>query len=218
MKNRLKALRQLRQWSQSDLARELGVSRQAINGFESGKFDPSLDMAFRLSHLFDVAIQDIFTHTENRPMQTLLQRFTNFIGFDFGFERFTEPAIAAVKFAHNCAGKSDVGPEHLLAGLLADPHTIAAQLLQASGATLPTDIAAQDFESRSAPRFNAESKFVMEMALQIVRLQGQKSIGTEHLLWGLVRLSETGNSTVQKQFQESGIDRITLNQRLTEAV
>jgi putative transcriptional regulator len=217
MKNRLKALRQLRQWSQSDLARELGVSRQAINGFESGKFDPSLDMAFRLSHLFDVAIQDIFTHTENRPMQTLLQRFTNFIGFEFGFERFTEPAIDAVKFAHNCAGKSDVGPEHLLAGLLAAPNTIAAQLLQASGATLPTDITAQDFESRSAPRFNAESKFVMEMALQIVRLQGHKSIGTEHLLWGLVRLSETGNSTVRKLFQESGIDLIALNQRLTEA-
>jgi putative transcriptional regulator len=57
----------------------------------------------------------------------------------------------------------------------------------------------------------------MEMALQIVRLQGQKSIGTEHLLWGLVRLSETGNSTVRKLFQESGIDLIALNQRLTEA-
>jgi putative transcriptional regulator len=218
MKNRLKALRQLRQWSQSDLARELGVSRQAINGFESGKFDPSLDMAFRLSHLFDVAIQDIFTHTENRPMQTLLQRFTNFIGFDFGFERFTEPAIAAVKFAHNCAGKSDVGPEHLLTGLLADPNTIAAQLLQASGATLPTDIAAQDFESRSAPRFNAESKFVMEMALQIVRLQGQKSIGTEHLLWGLTRLSETGNSTATEAFQQSGINLTMLNQQLITAI
>jgi Clp amino terminal domain, pathogenicity island component len=89
--------------------------------------------------------------------------------------------------AHNRAGKSDVGPEHLLAGLLADPHTIAAQRLQTSGATLSTDIAAQDFESRSAPRFNTESTFVME-------------------------------TTVQKQFQESGIDLITLNQQLTEAV
>ncbi len=218
MKNRLKDLRQLRQWSQSDLARELGVSRQAINGFESGKFDPSLDMAFRLSHLFDVAIQDIFTHTENRPMQTLLQRFTNFLGFDSGFERFAEPAIAAVMFAHNHAGKADVGPEHLLAGLLADPTTTAAQLLQASGATLPSDIAAQDFTSRSAPRFNAESKFVMEMALQIVRLQGQKAIGTEHLLWGLTRLSETGASAAKELFQQYGINLTVLNQKLTETI
>ena len=216
MKNRLKELRQLRQWSQSDLARELGVSRQAVNGFESGKFDPSLDMAFRLSHQFDVAIQDIFTHTETQPMQTLLQRFTNFLGFEFGFERFTEPAIDAVKCAHNRAGKSDVGPEHLLAGLLADPNTIAAQLLQASGATLPTHVTAQDFESSSTPRFNAESKFVMEMALQIVRLQGQKSIGPEHLLWGLSRLSETSNSTAKSVFQQSGINITMLNQQLTE--
>jgi putative transcriptional regulator len=218
MKNRLKELRQLRQWSQSDLARELRVSRQAINGFESGKFDPSLDMAFRLSHLFDVAIQDIFTHTENRPMQTLLQRFTNFIGFDFGFERFTEPAISAVKFAHNHAGQSPVQPEHLLAGLFAAPDTTSAQLLRASGMTLTIAAKADDFESRDSPRLSAEGKFVMEMALQIVRLQGKKSIGTEHLLWGLVRLSETGNSTVPQLFKQSGIDLTTLNQRLTEAV
>ena len=45
----MKELRQLHQWSQADLARELGVSRQAVNGFESGKFDPSLDMAFKIA-------------------------------------------------------------------------------------------------------------------------------------------------------------------------
>ncbi len=49
MKNRLKELRQLHSLSQSDLARELRVSRQAVNGFESGKFDPSLDMAFKIA-------------------------------------------------------------------------------------------------------------------------------------------------------------------------
>jgi putative transcriptional regulator len=53
----LKELRQLYQWSQADLARELGVSRQAVNGFESGKSDPSLDMAFKIATLLNVSIE-----------------------------------------------------------------------------------------------------------------------------------------------------------------
>ncbi len=67
MKNRLKELRQLHEWSQSDLARELGVSRQAVNGFESGKFDPSLDMAFKIASLFNVAIEDVFIYEASNP-------------------------------------------------------------------------------------------------------------------------------------------------------
>lgn len=62
MKNRLKKLRQLHQWSQADLGRKLEVSRQAINGFESGKFDPSLEMAFKIASLLNVAIEDIFIY------------------------------------------------------------------------------------------------------------------------------------------------------------
>lgn len=58
----------------------------------------------------------------------------------------------------------------------------------------------------------------MELSLQVVRLQGKKSIGTEHLLWGLVRLSETGNPTRIDLFQRSGIDLETLNKQLAEAV
>jgi putative transcriptional regulator len=71
MKNRLNELRQLHQWSQSDLARELGVSRQAVNGFESSKFDPSLDMAFKIANLFHVAIEDVFIYEVKSSMQTL---------------------------------------------------------------------------------------------------------------------------------------------------
>ena len=59
MKNRLKEHRRLHHWSQAELARKLEVSRQAINGFESGKFDPSLEMAFKIANLLDVAIEDI---------------------------------------------------------------------------------------------------------------------------------------------------------------
>lgn len=221
MKNRLKELRQLHQWSQSDLARELGVSRQAVNGFESGKFAPSLEMAFKIASLFHVAIENVFIYEEKTTMQTLLERVTNFLGFEFGFERFTEKAIDAVKFAQNEASRSQnlqVEPEHLLAGLLADPTTSSAQLLRANGVTLEIQTNEHSFESRGEAKLSSKSKFVMELALQIVRLQGKKSIGTEHLLWGLVRLAETDKTSLSELFQRYGIDAQALNDQLTETV
>ena len=221
MKNRLKELRQLHQWSQSDLARELGVSRQAVNGFESGKFAPSLEMAFKIASLFHVAIENVFIYEEKTTMQTLLERVTNFLGFEFGFERFTEKAINAVKFAQNEALRSQnlqVEPEHLLAGLLADPTTSSAQLLRANGVTLDIETNEHSFESHGEAKLSSKSKFVMELALQIVRLQGKKSIGTEHLLWGLVRLAETEKTTLGELFQRYGIDAQALNDQLTETV
>ena len=62
MKNRIADLRAERAWTQADLARHIGVSRQSINAIETGKFDPSLPVAFRLAELFDLTIQDIFTY------------------------------------------------------------------------------------------------------------------------------------------------------------
>ncbi len=220
MKNRLKELRQLYQWSQSDLARELGVSRQAVNGFESGKFDPSLEMAFKIANLLDVAIENIFIY-EEKSMQTLIERFTNFLGFDFGFERFTEKSINAVKFAHHQASRSQnlqVEPEHLLAGLLADPTTTSAQLLRANGVTLNLEINEHSFESHGDVKLSQKSKFVMDLALQIVRLHGKKTIGTEHLLWGLMRLAETDKTAVSELFQRYKIDAVALNNQLAETV
>jgi putative transcriptional regulator len=64
MKNRIAELRAQRAWTQADLARRVGVSRQSINAIETGKFDPSLPVAFRLAALFDLAIQDIFTYDQ----------------------------------------------------------------------------------------------------------------------------------------------------------
>jgi putative transcriptional regulator len=61
MKNRLKVLRAERDWSQQDLADRLQVSRQSVNAIETGKYDPSLPLAFRLAELFSLAIEDIFT-------------------------------------------------------------------------------------------------------------------------------------------------------------
>lgn len=60
MKNRLKVLRAERDWSQADLATRLEVSRQSVNAIETGKYDPSLPLAFRISDLFDLPIEEIF--------------------------------------------------------------------------------------------------------------------------------------------------------------
>lgn len=60
MKNRLRVLRAERAWSQADLAQRLEVSRQSINAIETGKYDPSLPLAFRLGRLFGVTIEEIF--------------------------------------------------------------------------------------------------------------------------------------------------------------
>jgi putative transcriptional regulator len=60
MKNRLRELRTERRWSQGDLAEELGVSRQSVNAIETGKYDPSLPLAFRIARLFGLRIEEIF--------------------------------------------------------------------------------------------------------------------------------------------------------------
>lgn len=60
MKNRLKVLRAERDWSQADLAQRLEVSRQSVNAIETGKYDPSLPLAFRIARLFDMPIEAIF--------------------------------------------------------------------------------------------------------------------------------------------------------------
>lgn len=60
MNNRLKVLRAERNWSQQDLAERLDVSRQSVNAIETGKYDPSLPLAFRIAETFDMSIEAIF--------------------------------------------------------------------------------------------------------------------------------------------------------------
>jgi len=60
MNNRLRVLRAERAWSQAELGSQLGVSRQAINAIETGKYDPSLPLAFKIARLFDQPIEQIF--------------------------------------------------------------------------------------------------------------------------------------------------------------
>lgn len=60
MRNRLKELRAARGWSQADLAQRLDVSRQTVIAIETGRYDPSLPLAFRIAGAFDLAIEEIF--------------------------------------------------------------------------------------------------------------------------------------------------------------
>lgn len=60
MENRLRVLRAERRWTQADLAKALGVSRQTVNAIEGGKYDPSLPLAFRIARVFSLPIEQIF--------------------------------------------------------------------------------------------------------------------------------------------------------------
>ena len=61
MRNRLKVLRAERNWSQADLADRLEVSRQSVNAIETGKYDPSLPLAFKIARVFAMPIEQIFS-------------------------------------------------------------------------------------------------------------------------------------------------------------
>lgn len=67
MTNGLRDLRAERGWSQSDLAERLGVSRQSVNAIETGRYDPSLPLAFRIAELFGCAIEGVFTSPSKEP-------------------------------------------------------------------------------------------------------------------------------------------------------
>ncbi|MBF9050026.1 helix-turn-helix domain-containing protein [Roseobacter sp. HKCCD9010] len=60
MKNSIRVLRAERRWTQADLAKKLGVSRNSVNAIENGKYDPSLPLAFRIARLFKRKIEDVF--------------------------------------------------------------------------------------------------------------------------------------------------------------
>ncbi|MDZ4692949.1 helix-turn-helix transcriptional regulator [Terricaulis sp.] len=64
MRNRLKVLRAERNWSQADLADKLDVSRQSVNAIETGKYDPSLPLAFKIAAVFSLPIEQIFSADE----------------------------------------------------------------------------------------------------------------------------------------------------------
>jgi putative transcriptional regulator len=66
VKNRLRVLRAEQGWSQAELAKALDVSRQSVNAIETGRFDPSLPLAFKLARLFKISIEEIFNEEPAR--------------------------------------------------------------------------------------------------------------------------------------------------------
>ena len=60
MKNTIRVLRAGRRWTQADLAKQLGVSRNSVNAIENGKYDPSLPLAFKIARLFERPVEEIF--------------------------------------------------------------------------------------------------------------------------------------------------------------
>ena len=71
MENRLKVLRATRNWSQQDLAERLQVSRQSVNAIETGKYDPSLPLAFRIAELFELGLEEIFASPTRRSSKAI---------------------------------------------------------------------------------------------------------------------------------------------------
>ena len=67
MTNRLRELRAGREWSQADLAERLGVSRQTVNAIETGKYDPSLPLAFEIARVFGLTIEQVFSPNGRPP-------------------------------------------------------------------------------------------------------------------------------------------------------
>ncbi|MFH2111110.1 MAG: helix-turn-helix transcriptional regulator [Candidatus Bathyarchaeota archaeon] len=67
MENNLRVLRATRNITQEDLAKKLGVTRQTIHAIETGKYNPSLDLAFKLAKYFETRIEDVFTYKEELP-------------------------------------------------------------------------------------------------------------------------------------------------------
>ncbi|MBA3511233.1 helix-turn-helix transcriptional regulator [Sphingomonas sp.] len=71
MENRLKSLRAARSWSQGHLAHKLEVSRQSVNAIETGRYDPSLPLAFRIAELFDMPIEEVFVSPARRSSKAI---------------------------------------------------------------------------------------------------------------------------------------------------
>jgi len=74
--NRLRVLRAERRWSQAELAQRLGVSRQTVNAIETGKYDPSLPLAFRMARLFEQSIEEIFQPGDRAATEAPAERLS----------------------------------------------------------------------------------------------------------------------------------------------
>lgn len=206
MQNRLRILRAERNWSQADLAKRLGVSRQTVNALEVGKYDPSLPLAFKIAQLFRCPIETIF-FSEERSMSM--------------FERFTQKAVTAITLAQEEGrrmGHQFVGTEQLLLGLIAEDSGMAAKVLKSAGVTLENArIEVEKIIGRGSGvegvefPFTPRGKQALENALEEARRLGHSYVGTEHLLLGSLQVTD---GLAVRVLQILGIDLEELRQQV----
>ncbi|VEP13539.1 conserved hypothetical protein [Hyella patelloides LEGE 07179] len=209
MKNRLRILRVERNWSQAELAKRLGVSRQTINALEVGKYDPSLPLAFKIARLFNTSIETIF-FTEEKSMfaQSPFPSFKRPIARS-KFSKFTRSAIKALELAEDESrrvGSNGAGTAQILIGLIAEDKGIAAQTLKSFGISkevVQTEVERMfdrearhtSQESRYTPRairalYNSvEESFALDRYVALGHLSHYE-IDTEDLLLGLLRVTD----------------------------
>lgn len=184
MKNRLKELRQLSKWSQSDLARNLGVSRQSVNGFESGKFDPSLSMAFKIASLFNVAIEDIFICEGIHDMPTLIDQVKNFVEQNFGALQGEAGVLTAEELLQRyAAGDRDFSGLNLMRLNFGGNYPLGANLsgINLSGANLSeSDLTKIDLSEANLSGADLSRCCIMNANLKGVNLSGA-SLSNTHI-------------------------------------
>lgn len=194
MKNRLRILRVERNWSQAELAKRLGVSRQTINALEVGKYDPSLPLAFKIAQLFNTSIETIF-FTEEKSMFAQSSYSSSFNNL---WLKFTPSAVKVTQLAQyesRRLGHNFVGTEQILIGLIAEDKGIAAQTLKSFGVS--KKVARLEVEkiigrgsghtSLGIP-FTPRTVQMLKNAEEESEALGHYHIDTENLLLGLLRL------------------------------
>ncbi|MBV9387342.1 MAG: Uma2 family endonuclease [Chroococcidiopsidaceae cyanobacterium CP_BM_ER_R8_30] len=208
MENRLRILRAERNWSQADLAAHLGVSRQTVNALEVGKYDPSLPLAFKIGQLFRCPIETIFS-SEEKPM----------------FERFTAKAKQVIVLAQeegSRLGHQFVGTEQLLVGLIVEDSGVAAKVLKSAGVNLDAvRIEVEKIIGRGAgvkgveSPFTHKAKLVLDNAIEEARRLGHNYVGTEHLLLGLLQVTD---GVAVRVLQTLGVDLQELRQQVLKEI
>lgn len=216
MKNRLRALRSERNWSQASLAERLEVSRQTINALETGKSDPSLPLAFKIAQLFNCPLEEIFFL---EPRSMFARRFCE----DDSFEGFSQQAIEVMRLAQNESRRlrhNFVGTEQILLGLIAERTNFSAQLLQSMGVNLwKAQVEVQKIIGYGSTLFDRprpltpRAKRVIKLASEEASRLGEHEICTEHLMLGLIREKDGASATVLRNL---GINLQELEQQILE--
>ncbi|WP_392435925.1 Clp protease N-terminal domain-containing protein [Chlorogloeopsis fritschii PCC 9212] len=222
MKNRLRILRTEHNWSQAELAERLGVSRQTINAIETGKYDPSLPLAFQIAQLFDSSIEEIFFPEEGamflQPQSLKAEQLLK-----SPFVRFTPKAVRVIELAQEESrrlGHNFVGTEQILIGLILEGTGIAAEVLRTFGVTLENTRAEVEkiigrgfgIFSVGIP-FTPKTKLMLDFAVEESDTLGHYYIDTESLLLALLRVTD---GLAVKVLKKQGVDLEHLRLKVLE--